>query len=88
MTVRGYKYEKRAECAYQGHRAVYLGPQKAVIDEEGHLFPRGEEVAVCTDTAEKLRQPPYSGRFVIIDPTDNAPLDFVCEQDSDSKCCG
>ncbi len=90
VTVRGYKYEKRAECAYQGHRAVYLGPHKAIIDEEGHLFPRGEEVEVCTDTARKLREPPYDGSFAIIDPSGDTDAGIKCEvdSDSDSKCCG
>ncbi|MFQ5863088.1 MAG: methyltransferase domain-containing protein, partial [Candidatus Brocadiales bacterium] len=89
-TIRGYKYEKRPDCNYRGHKAVYLGPLKAVIDEEGHLFPRGEEIEVCTDTAEKLKQPPYSGHFIVIDPSGSATDDFICGSDSDkdNRCCG
>lgn len=37
VTVRGYKFEKSSGCVFRGQRAIYLGPQKAVIDEEGHL---------------------------------------------------
>ena len=88
ITVRGYKYEKRPECAHHGHKAVYLGPHKAVMDEEGHLFPRGEAVEVCTDTAEKLKRPPYSNHFAVIDPSGDTTPGIVCKPDSDNKCCG
>jgi hypothetical protein len=40
---------------------------KAVVDEEGHLFPRGVAVEVCTDTAAKLRNGPYAASFAVAD---------------------
>ena len=75
VTARGYKFEKQAGCAYVGQYAVYLGPLKAAIDEEGHLFPRGTQVEVCTDTAAKLSRAPYAGSFAIVDgPTGHAAV--------------
>jgi radical SAM protein with 4Fe4S-binding SPASM domain len=67
VTVRGFKFEKRAGCRYVGQWATYLGPMKATVDEEGHFFPRGVPVEVCTDTAAKLRAAPYAGSFAVID---------------------
>lgn len=81
ITVRGYKYEKKAGCIYIGQTAIYRGPFKAAMDEEGHLFPRNEPVEVCTDTAAKLQQPPYQGLFTVTDPTREIPEDF------ESACC-
>ena len=52
VTVRGYKFEKKAGCRYVGQYAVYLGLQKAVINEEGHLFPRGPPVK-CARTRHR-----------------------------------
>ena len=72
VTVRGYKFEKKQGCRFIGQHAVYLGPQKAVVDEEGHLFPRGEAVEVCSDTAAKLSHAPYAGSFVIADGSNGA----------------
>ena len=66
VTLRGFKFEKTAESRFAGQRAVYLGPQKAVMDEEGHLFPRNEPIEVSTDTAAKLSRPPYRGSFLIM----------------------
>jgi hypothetical protein len=39
---------------------------KAVVDEEGHLFPRGVPIEVCTDTAEKLGAAPYTASFSVV----------------------
>ena len=89
VTVRGYKFEKTAGCRFIGQYAVYLGPQKAVVDEEGHLFPRGEAVEVCTDTAAKLSRAPYAGSFSIVDGPNGVrdvaanPDDPTCGPD----CC-
>lgn len=63
LTVRAFKFEKKAGCRFVGQTALYLGPHKAVLDEEGHLFSRYEPVAVCTDTAAKLSAPPFAGCF-------------------------
>ncbi len=75
MTVRGYKFEKTAGCVYRGQRAVYLGPGKAFVDEEGHTFPRGLEVEICTDTAAKLAREPYSGAFNVLEPQGDGSLE-------------
>jgi MoaA/NifB/PqqE/SkfB family radical SAM enzyme/ubiquinone/menaquinone biosynthesis C-methylase UbiE len=72
VTVRGYKYEKKEGCVYTGQKAVYRGPFKAVMDEEGHLFPRDVAVEVCTDTAAKLAQAPYAIFFTVTEPDSKA----------------
>jgi ubiquinone/menaquinone biosynthesis C-methylase UbiE len=67
VTVQGYKFEKTQGCAYIGQTAIYRGPFKAVMDEEGHLFPRNIAIQVCTDTAAKLSHPPYVGHFTVVE---------------------
>jgi len=73
VTVRGYKFHKTAGCVFQGHRAVYLGPYTSVMDEEGHQFPRGQAIEVCTDTLAKLSHAPYQGSFLLLEPGVAAP---------------
>ncbi len=75
MTVRGRKFEKTAGCIYRGQRAVYLGPGKAFVDEEGHTFPRGLQVEICTDTAAKLAHPPYAESFNVLEPDGEGALE-------------
>ena len=79
VTVRGWKFEKTSGCLFKGHRAVYLGPAKAFIDEEGHQFPRNEPYEICTDTVAKLSNPPYKGMFAILEPG---------EERAGYACCG
>jgi radical SAM protein with 4Fe4S-binding SPASM domain len=68
VTVRGYKFHKTAGCVFLGHRAIYLGPYASVMDEEGHLFARGQALEVCTDTLAKLSHDPYQGSFLLLPP--------------------
>lgn len=77
VTVRGSKFQKKAGCVFLGHRAVYLGPYVAVTDEEGHFFPRGQAIEVCTDTVAKLSHPPYQGSFALLEPGVDVPAAFA-----------
>ncbi len=86
VTVRGYRFEKKAGCVFVGQTAIYQGPAKAIVDEEGHFFPRGVPVEVCTDTSAKLSKPPYAGSFTVTDPTRERPADWEC-CGGDGACC-
>jgi MoaA/NifB/PqqE/SkfB family radical SAM enzyme/ubiquinone/menaquinone biosynthesis C-methylase UbiE len=86
VTVRGWKFEKTAGCVYRGQRAVYLGPAKAFLDEEGHIFPRGLEVEVCTDSAAKLSHPPYAGSFRVIEPQEMAVFSIEGSRPETAAC--
>jgi hypothetical protein len=65
---------------------VYLGPAKAFVDEEGHTFPRGLEVEICTDTAAKLSHPPYAGSFHVIEPEGSAGFSVAGSNASGTSC--
>ncbi len=90
VTIRGYKYEKKAGCVFNGQAAIYKGPFKGISDEEGHWFPRNVAVEVCTDTAAKLACAPYKGMFLITDPTHDVDPDFACcdpAEGDGGSCC-
>jgi len=82
ITVRAYKYLKSRECAYKGQYAVYKGPFGSVSDDDGHTYPAGIPVEICTDTAWKLSNPPYKGMF-IISAMQNKDVKTSCGP----KCC-
>ena len=87
VTVRGFKFEKTAGCIFKGHRAVYLGPGKAFVDEEGHQFPRNEAYEVCTDTVAKLSHPPYKNFFAILEPGEERAGYACCAPGADGQSC-
>lgn len=89
VTVRGFKFEKTKGCCFIGQKARYLGPFKSLMDEEGHLFPRNEAIEVCTDTAAKLKHPPYIGSFVVMEPDGTAATltEASCRPEEGTSCC-
>ena len=82
VTARGYKYMKSTECKYTGQYAIYKGPCSSVSDDDGHTYPAGIPVEVCTDTVWKLSNPPYKGMFILSD-MQNKNVKISCGP----KCC-
>lgn len=81
-TITGYKFAKQPGCVYAGHKAAYDGPFESVTDDEGHIFPAGVPVEVCTDTAEKLTLPPYRGIFTV-----TGPEELTGKGEEETPCC-
>ena len=58
-----------SECWDYGHAVIYRGPFAEIRDEEGHVFPRGERIAVCQRTYRMLTDNPlYRDDFIGIPP--------------------
>jgi hypothetical protein len=51
-----------------GQAVIYRGPYTQVYDEEGHVFRRGERIAVCERTFRLLTRDPYRDDFIGISP--------------------
>ncbi len=76
MTVRAYK-GKEGICLERKQSVVYKGPWKQVIDDDGHVFCRGERMAVCDKTYNIMTSccSPYSQDIIGIPPYENIPLE-------------
>jgi SAM-dependent methyltransferase len=55
-------------CLDYGHAVIYRGPYAEVRDDEGHVFPRGERMAVCERTYRFLTEGPMKDDFIGIPP--------------------
>lgn len=56
-------------CLDYGHAVIYKGPHSEVRDDDGHLFPRGERMAVCERTYKFLIEGgAYGNDFIGIEP--------------------
>lgn len=55
-------------CLDYGHAVIYRGPFASVSDDEGHVFPRGERMAVCERTFRFLTEGPLKEDFIGIAP--------------------
>jgi SAM-dependent methyltransferase len=74
MTVVAYK-GKQGPCLERNQALIYRGPFKKVEDDDGHVFPRGQRMAVCDKTFHLLQQAPYWGMFEPVEPLEDVPLE-------------
>lgn len=83
LTVVAYK-GKAGPCLERKQAVIYRGPFKVVEDDDGHLYFRGERMAVCDKTFRLLQQEPYTSMFECIEPGEVVPLEAAqlmdCEQ--------
>ena len=86
MTVRAYK-GKEGVCLERKQSVVYKGPWKQVVDDDGHVFCRGERMAVCDKTYNIMTSccSPYSNDVIGIEPYENIPLAEAAEFDCKTK---
>jgi len=89
ITFRAHKLSKGEKCLYLGHEATYMGPFESVSDDDGHEFPRGLAIEVCTDTARKLSLPPYREFFTITAPEGHKVTkeETCCPSEVKNSCC-
>ncbi|MBB6431008.1 methyltransferase domain-containing protein [Algisphaera agarilytica] len=76
MTIRAYK-GKQGPCFERIQAVVYKGPWSQVRDDDGHVFNRGERIAVCDKTFKLLTrgESPYAGHLIPIEPLESIPLE-------------
>lgn len=74
LTISAWK-GKQGICLERKQAVIYAGPFKQVEDDDGHVFPRGERIAVCDKTFRLLGRAPYTGQFLPVEPQVPVPLD-------------
>ena len=86
MTVRAYK-GKEGICLERKQSVVYKGPWKQVTDDDGHVFCRGERMAVCDKTYNIMTSccSPYSEDMIAIAPYEDIPLESAAEFNCKTK---
>lgn len=86
MTVRAYK-GKESVSLERKQSVVYKGPWKQVVDDDGHVFCRGERMAVCDKTYKIMTScgSPYSQNIIGIEPYENIPLEEADEFNCKTK---
>ncbi len=55
-------------CLDKGHAVIYRGPFSKVYDDEGHVFYRGQRMAVCERSCKLLTSGAYADHFIGIAP--------------------
>ncbi|MEZ6042997.1 MAG: methyltransferase domain-containing protein [Planctomycetaceae bacterium] len=80
ITVVAWK-GKQGPCLERNQAVIYKGPFRRVEDDDGHVYVRGQRMAVCDKTFQLLQRAPYNGLFEPVEPRisirteDAAPYD-------------
>ncbi len=56
------------DCIDKGHAVIYRGPFSEVYDDEGHVYLRGQRMAVCERNYNLLTSGTYAEDFIGITP--------------------
>ena len=83
MTVVAYK-GKEGPCFEHNEAVIYNGPWKQVVDDDGHVFRRGERSAVCRKTYEIMQRAPYAASITPVPPLQ----EIAAEDAGDFSCVG
>ena len=77
VTLTAIKPHKEV-CLDKGHAVIYLGPFSSVHDDDGHVYYRGERMAVCEQTFHLLQQGPYKEHFIGLLPVEGREPSSWC----------
>ena len=73
---------KEGRCLERNQALIYKGPFSKVHDDDGHVFLRGQRMAVCDKVYNLLQKEPYGGMFLPVAPLAEVPMeeaeDFAC----------
>ncbi|MEB3210631.1 MAG: methyltransferase domain-containing protein [Leptolyngbyaceae bacterium] len=80
VIVRAYK-GKDGPCLERNQAVIYKGPWKEVRDDDGHVYQRGERMAVCDKTFHILTdsQSPYAADMIAVPPYQTVALEAAKE---------
>jgi arsenite methyltransferase len=81
VTVLAWK-GKEGPCIEKNQAVIYRGPWKTVEDDDGHVYHRGQRMAVCEKTFGIMTREPYARDIIPVEPA-IAPTDdkvFDCSR--------
>lgn len=86
LTVRAFK-GKEGNCLERKQAVIYKGPWKQVEDDDGHIYCRGERMAVCDKTYQILtnENSPYHQDIIPVPPYQEIPLEEAQEFNCKTK---
>ena len=67
VTVLAWK-GKEGPCIEKNQAVIYKGPWKTVEDDDGHVYHRGQRMAVCEKTFRIMTREPYGEHMIPVEP--------------------
>ena len=76
-----------APCTWQGHYALLAGPFVEAVDDDHHVYRRGEPLEVCSKTVAVLETNGYQPHFVILNRAGEPVGSEAVTCSPDGGCC-
>ena len=80
-------YPAKTACLWEGHFAVLAGPFLESMDDDEHLYRRGEPVEICSKTLKVLETPTYAPCFAMINRAGYTVSGEAVSCRPNSGCC-
>ncbi len=74
VTIQAWK-GKQGPCIERNQAVIYKGPFFKVLDDDGHIYERGQRYAVCEKTFELYKKAPYQDHFAAVEPLMQIPVE-------------
>jgi arsenite methyltransferase len=80
-------YPAEAPCFWQGHFAMLAGPFVEAVDDDHHMYRRGEPVEICSKTLTVLETDGYAPHFAIINRAGQSVNGNAVTCSPNKSCC-
>jgi len=81
-------FPAEAPCIWEGHYALLAGPFVEAVDDDHHVYRRGEPMEICSKTLAVLQAGGYAPHFAIINRAgQNVSGDAVTCSPNEGGCC-
>lgn len=80
-------FPDQAPCVWQGDFALLAGPFVEAMDDDHHLYRRGEPLEICSKTLRALGTAGYAPHFVILNRAGHAAAGDAVSCSPNGGCC-
>jgi arsenite methyltransferase len=80
-------FPEPSPCVWQGDFAVLAGPFVETMDDDHHLYRRGEPLEICSKTLRVLRTAGYAPHFAILNRAGQAAAGQAVTCSPEGGCC-
>lgn len=80
-------FPEQTPCVWQGDFALLSGPFVEVMDDDHHLYRRGEPLEICSKTLRVLGTERYAPHFVILNRAGHAAAGDAVSCSPNGGCC-
>jgi len=88
VTVRAWKPQATSDDSDQRKSAIYRGPWKEVVDDQGNVLLRGERMAITNGQMTEYQNPPLESDLILLESDPQTSQTSPPDELPIADCCG